>query len=364
MKKTFLDEPLYASEDSRASVRRLARPMGDGYRGNRFSPGVGGSECHGAPRVDARDLASASVLCCPRRLSRLHCRPHLRAVKISRPHLVTFAMIALAIIATIVLYWRYSTKPWTRDAQVRANVVGIAPRVAGPIIQIPIKDNQAVKKGDLLFEIDPSTFQAAVDNAQAKLKQAQAAEIQTQQELQRQIELYKTKTNDLRDVQNAQDSYAAAVANTAAAQATLETATLNLEYTKVFAPVDGYLTNVNTSPGTYVNAGEQLLALVDSSSFWIAAYFKETQLRHVRDGAAAKITLMGHDFEPFAGEVVSVAWGIFQQDGSTVELLPAVSQTIDWVRLPNRFPVRIRVTGTPPVPLRIGQTASVAIQDG
>ena len=85
-------------------------------------------------------------------------------------------------------------------------------RVAGPIIQIPIKDNQAVRKGDLLFEIDPSTFQAAVDNAQAKLKQAQAAEIQAQQELQRQNELYQTKTNDLRDVQNAEDSYAASVA--------------------------------------------------------------------------------------------------------------------------------------------------------
>ena len=115
-------------------------------------------------------------------------------------------------------------------------------------------------------------------------------------------------------------------------------------------------------PGTYVNEGEQLLALVDSSSFWIAAYFKETQLRHIREGAAAKITLMGHDFEPFAGEVVSVAWGIFLKDGSTVDLLPVVSQTIDWVRLPNRFPVRIHVTGTPPIPLRIGQTASVAIR--
>jgi multidrug resistance efflux pump len=285
-------------------------------------------------------------------------------VKISRPHLVTFAMVALALAATIILYWRYSTKPWTRDAQVRANVVGIAPRVAGPIIQIPIRDNQVVKKGDLLFEIDPSTFRAAVDNAQAKLKQAQAAQIQTQQELQRQNELYATKTNDLRDVQNAQDSYLAAAANTAAAQANLETADLNLEYTKVFAPVDGYLTNVNTSAGTYVNEGEQLLALVDSSSFWIAAYFKETQLRHVREGATAKITLMGHDFEPFAGRVVSVAWGIFLKDGSTVDLLPVVSQTIDWVRLPNRFPVRIHVTGTPPVPLRIGQTASVAIQGG
>lgn len=283
-------------------------------------------------------------------------------MRVSRPHIITFAMVALAVVATIILYWRYSTKPWTRDAQVRANVVGIAPRVAGPIIQIPIKDNQVVKKGDLLFEIDPSTFQAAVDNAQAKLKQAQASEIQAQQELARQTSLYETKTNDLRDVQNAQDSYAEAMANTAAAQANLETAKLNLEYTKVFAPVDGYLTNVNTSAGTYVNEGEQLLALVDSSSFWIAAYFKETQLRNIRDGATAKITLMGHDFEPFEGEVVSVAWGIFLQDGSTVDLLPTVSQTIDWVRLPNRFPVRIHVTGTPPVPLRIGQTASVSIQ--
>ncbi|HEY5953204.1 MAG TPA: efflux RND transporter periplasmic adaptor subunit, partial [Terrimicrobiaceae bacterium] len=193
-------------------------------------------------------------------------------MKISRPHLVTFAMVALAVIAALILYGRYSTRPWTRDGQVRANVVGIAPRVAGPIIQIPIKDNQQVKKGDLLFEIDPSTFQATVNNAAAKLRQSQAAEVQAQQELARQTSLYATKTNDLRDVQNAQDSYASAAADSAAAQANLETATLNLGYTKIFAPVDGYLTNVNTSPGTYVNAGEQLLALVDSSSFWIAAY--------------------------------------------------------------------------------------------
>jgi RND family efflux transporter MFP subunit len=283
-------------------------------------------------------------------------------VKIARPHLVTLIMVILAGVATAALYSRYLTKPWTRDGQVRANVVGIAPRVPGPIIQIPIKDNQAVKKGDLLFEIDPSTFQAAVDNAAAKLKQAEAAEIQTQQELARQRALYETKTVDLRDLQNAQDNYVAAVADAAAAQATLATANLNLSYTKVFAPVDGYLTNINTSPGTYVNAGEQLLALVDSSSFWIAAYFKETQLKHIREGARARITLMGHEFAPFEGEVVSVAWGVFLQDGSTVDLLPVVSQTIDWVRLPNRFPVRIHVTGTPPVPLRIGQTVSVAVQ--
>jgi multidrug resistance efflux pump len=314
--------------------------------------------------MDSRNLAFAAVLRCAGGLSWIRPRINFCTVKISRPHLVTFAMVALALAATLILYWRYSTRPWTRDGQVRANVVGIAPRVAGPIIQIPIKDNQPVKKGDLLFEIDPATFRAAVDNASAKLKQAQATEIQAQQELARQTELYETKTVDLRDVQNAQDKYAAAVANTAAAQANLETANLNLGYTKVFAPVDGYLTNINTSPGTYVNEGQQLLALVDSSSFWIAAYFKETQLRHIREGARARITLMGHDFEPFEGQVVSVAWGIFLQDGSTLDLLPAVSQTIDWVRLPNRFPVRIQVTGTPPVPLRIGQTVSIAVQEG
>lgn len=276
-------------------------------------------------------------------------------------YLVTGIVIALAIGAALLMYARYVDRPWTRDAQIRANIVGIAPRVEGPIIQIPIKDNQAVKKGDLLFEIDPSNYQAAVNNAAAKLKQAQAAEIQAEQDLQRQTTLYETKVNDLRDLQNAQDSYASAVADTAAATATLQNAELNLSYTKVFAPVDGYMTNMNTSLGQYVNVGQQLLALVDSSSFWVASYFKETQLKHVQIGSKARVTLMGHERQPFDGEVVSVAWGIFLQDGSTVELLPDVSQTIDWVRLPNRFPVRVQVTGQPPIALRIGQTASVSI---
>lgn len=275
------------------------------------------------------------------------------------------AMVVLAVVASLMLYARYVDRPWTRDAQIRANIVGIAPRVAGPIVQIPIKDNEQVKKGDLLFEIDPATYQAALDQAQAELKQAQAKQVQAQEQYQRQQDLYQTKVNDLQDLQNAQDSYAAAVADTAAAQAAVETAQLNLNYTKVFAPVDGYLTNMNTSLGTYVYAGQQLLALVDSSSFWVAAYFKETQLRHVQPGGKVKISLMGHDTQPFQGEVVSIAWGIYLQDGATaVDLLPQVSQTIDWVRLPNRFPVRIKPTSASPVPLRIGQTASVSVVSG
>ena len=276
-------------------------------------------------------------------------------------YLLTGVVILLAALAAFAMYSRYLGKPWTRDGQVRANIVGIASRVAGPIVQFPVRDNQPVKKGDLLFEVDPSTYQATVDQCAAKLQQAQAAQIQAQQELQRQTQLYQTKVNDLRDLQDAQDSAAAATANVAAAAADLELAKLNLSYTRIFAPVDGYLTNVNTSPGTYVYPGEQLLALVDSSSFWIAAYFKETQLHHVKEGGQASITFIGREDQPFEGIVDSTAWGIFDPDGSTVDLLPKVNQSVDWVRLPNRFPVRIHVTGTPPTPLRIGQTVSVSV---
>jgi RND family efflux transporter MFP subunit len=274
---------------------------------------------------------------------------------------VTSGVVGLALVLSFLMYWRYSTKPWTRDAQVQANVVGIAPRVEGPVINFPVKDNQVVKKGDLLFEIDPSTYVAARDKAAAALKQSQAAQIQAKQELDRQTTLFEQKVTDVRDLQNAQDTFLEATANVAAAQAGLASAELNLGFTKSFAPVDGYLTNVNTSVGTYVAVGQQLLALVDGSSFWVAANFKETQLHQVAVGDVATIRLMGYGNAPFEGTVQGVAWGIFQSDGATVDLLPNVSQTVDWVRLPNRFPVRIHVNGSPPVPLRIGQTASVAI---
>ncbi len=274
----------------------------------------------------------------------------------------TLSVILLAGLASWLLFVRYETRPWTRDGQVRANIVGVAPRVEGPVIQIPVRDNQIVKKGDLLFEIDPATYQAALDNAQARLDQTMASLTQAAQELGRQTELYKNQVNALRDFQDSQDNFAVAKANMAAAQAEVETAKLNLSYTKVFAPVNGYLTNVQTSPGTYVYAGSQLLALVDSDSFWVAAYFKETQLRHLNIGDKMQLTLMGHARQPFEGVLDSIGWGIFLEGGSTAsDLLPAVPQTVDWVRLPQRFPVRIQVSGTPPVPLRIGQTVSVAV---
>lgn len=279
-------------------------------------------------------------------------------------YLITLIIVGLAVWATVSLYSRYIENPWTRDGQVRANIVGIAPRVSGPIIRVAVRDNQQLRTGDLLFEIDPSDFKAQVDIASGQVQNGEANLKQQEQNLQRQTDLYKNHVNTAQDFQNAQDSAAAAQAQLASARANLELAKLNLGYTKVFAPVDGYVTNMNTSEGTYVTAGKQLMALVDTNSFWIAGYFKETQLPHIRIGQKATITMIGYETQPFQGIVRSIGWGIYVQDGSDSDstgLLPSISQTIDWVRLPQRFPVRIHVLGQSPVPLRIGQTVSVAM---
>jgi multidrug resistance efflux pump len=277
--------------------------------------------------------------------------------------IVTLVIVCLAGWAAWALYERYVYDPWTRDSQVRANIVGIAPRVSGPIIHVAVHDNQQIKTGDLLFEIDPADFNAQLNVAAGQVLNSEANLKQRQQDLDRQSNLYKNHVVAEQDFQNAQDNFSAAQAQLVSAKANLELARLNLSYTKVFAPVYGYVTNMNTSEGTYVTAGKQLMALVDGSSFWIAAYFKETQLAHIQIGQKANLALMG-DKQSFQGVVRSIGWGIYVQDGSGSDatgLLPSVSQTVDWVRLPQRFPVRIEPSSAPPVPLRIGQTVSVAL---
>src|ERR1700738_67710 len=277
--------------------------------------------------------------------------------------LITLVIVCLAGWSAWALYQRYVNDPWTRDSQVRANIVGIARRVSGPIIHVAVHDNQQIKSGDMLFKPAPADFIAQLNVSSGQVLNSEANFKQRQQDLARQAELYKNHVVAQQDFQNAQDNFSAAQAQLVSAKANLELARLNLSYTKVFAPVNGYVTNMNTSEGTYVTAGKQLMALVDASSFWIAAYFKETQLAHIQIGQKANLALMGYK-QPFQGVVRSIGWGIYVQDGSGSDatgLLPSISQTVDWVRLPQRFPVRIEPSGVPPVPLGIGQTVSVAL---
>src|SRR5258708_20162696 len=125
-------------------------------------------------------------------------------------YLIKLIIVGLALWAAVSLYLRYIEHPWTRDGQVRANIVGIAPRVSGPIIHVAVHDNQQLRKGDLLFQIDPSDFRAQVDIAAGQVQNDEATLKQQQQNLQRQTDLYRNHVTARQDFQNAQDSSPAA----------------------------------------------------------------------------------------------------------------------------------------------------------
>lgn len=276
--------------------------------------------------------------------------------------LVTLSMVALAAGG---LYWatqRQQAHPWTRDGQVLANLVQIAPQVSGPVVSVQVSDNQRVAQGDPLFAIDPALYQQAVQQAEADLAQAQAEAKDAAADAQRATTL--KARGDLSqqdfDLKTAQAEAKAAAVD--AAKVALETAQLKLDYTKISAPAAGYVTNLELDTGTYATAGEPLLALIDADTFWVAAYIKETDLSSIAIGDPAVVTLMGHPDQPMAGRVQSIAFGIARRNNSPqLGDLAQVAPTFEWIRLAQRIPVRIALEMPTPVPLRVGYTASVAI---
>ena len=276
--------------------------------------------------------------------------------------LVTVAIVAVAVIVAYLYFYEYFHHPWTRDAQVRADVVGIAARVNGPVIRFAAKDNQRVKKGDLLFEIDPTLYRISVEEARASLEKDTAIYQNAKAERDRRTVLVSDKAISVEDYQKHQEVFQEAEAQVNKAKANLELAQQDLEYTKVYATVDGYVTGLELGPGTYVREGQPLFALIDISSYWVAAYFKETQLRHIRPGDRAEVVMLGDPDKRLSGRVESIGYGIIRDDGSLADLLPRVKPTIDWIRLAQRFPVRVKLDETDlshhP---RLGATASVYI---
>jgi len=281
----------------------------------------------------------------------------------------------------LVLSFKYSNyvkNPWTRDGQVCAEVVQITPRVSGPIVHLPIRDNQFAKTGDLLFEIDPRTFQASLDQASASVQQAESvikeidSEIEKNKaEFERQQELLPQRATSQKSVERAEANYEVsqekrkgALASLSQARASLRQAELDLEFTQIKAPVDGYVTNLNLRVGSNAVANQPSLALVDVNSYWVYGFFKETSIRKVSPGDQAIVTLMAYPDQPIEGYVDSLGWGIAQQDGSTgFDLLPNVSPTFEWIRLAQRVPVIVYLRDVPKeIQLRVGTTASVLVK--
>jgi len=319
------------------------------------------------------------------------------------------AIVAGAALASLWAWRQTYLHPRTDDASVRANVVGIAPHVNGPIVELPLVDNQRVAKGDLLFVVDPRPYEA-------KLAAASAALALVDAEIMAQRDAIAAAAATLRS-REAEESYAADYvrrvepllgegfvtadrveeartrlrkaqagregaerereraekllaqvgdlnARRTAAEAAVAAARLDVDYCRVSAPFDGWVTNLNIAVGEYARQGQSVFALVDDREWYVIANFRETFLDVIRPGMQAEVVLLAYPGQRFRGVVQGIGWALFQLDGATVEGLPAVSPTLNWVRLARRFPVRVRLEPPDPErPYRMGATAVVTITD-
>ena len=314
-------------------------------------------------------------------------------------------IVVVAGLIAGIFYWHHSRLYLSTDnAYVNANTVDMAAQVSGVVTALHVRNNQLVKSGDPLFEIDPRPFQAALDKAQAQLELARqgnvgqgAAVAQAEAQLaQRQAEWRIAQSNNRRNAdlvargflsqqggeqartqeQTAQAAVRAAEAavqqaksalgttgpdNAAvrAAQAAVDQAKLDLEHTHVVAPITGTIANLTLRPGDTVTPGVPLFVLIGTDEYWVDANFKETELKRVRQGQDVSVKVDMYPDHPFHGVVESVSGGA----GTAFSLLPPQNATGNWVKVTQRVPVRIRVTDPDPAhPLRIGTTATVEVR--
>lgn len=275
---------------------------------------------------------------------------------------LTLAMTVAALAVGWQLWVYYTLSPWTRDARVLANVVEVAPDVAGLVSAIHVRDNQQVKKGDLLFEIDPERYRANLAHARAEVDMKQAALVLARENASRYDRLRRERSPGF-SVQTGQqiDTLAAeALAALNVAEANLALAEINMRRSQVHASVNGYVTNLTAVTGDYANTGEGVLALVDSDSFYVYGYFMETKLPLIRPGAKAKVELMAGGVV-LDGVVEGLSRAIANPDDGR-GLLASVAPQFSWIRLAQRIPVRIRLGELPPgVELSSGMSATVII---
>jgi membrane fusion protein, multidrug efflux system len=381
-------------------------------------------------------------------------------------------VVLLASAVVLIAVGRSVENPRTDDAEVFANFIGMAPQVDGPIMELPIRDNQYVKAGDLLFVVDERPYRYALERALSQQSALEGQIEDRQRSINSQISgVHVAQANiasntSNRDALNATISEAEAnladsraallraeadrkyagdnlhrleplldqqfvtvdqveqartlletrtrAVEQAAAQVTLSeahvrttrshyqqsgaeveqseaqreqasngvetlspltnqreeraaairTARYNLNNCRVYAPFDGFITNLTTSVGEYVHTGIQVFTMIDSRVWWVVANFRETQLNHVALGSPADLFLMAHESLPLRGVVESIGHGVTPDPGVAGVIapgLPAIERSLNWVHLAARYPVRIRIESPPASLLRIGENAVAVV---
>ncbi len=297
-------------------------------------------------------------------------------------------LIVLLLLLILFIYHVLSDRftPYTSQARVESFLTQIAPEVAGDVLEVGVKDNGQVRKGQLLFRIDPEPYQLAVQAAEANLAvalqgadvsvadvAAARAQIQKQrvdlsanrainqivtglvdknalartQEIRSTSDVGKTQadlTGALADLRKAEANLGApGLRNPKVRQAlaALDQARLDLKNTRVVAPAAGIVTNLRLAAGQYVTPGQPLLSFLESGPRWISADLRENQLGNVKPGQDVTVALDVRPGKLFLGKVHSVGWGISQGDEAPSGQLATVQAPQGWIRQPQSFPVRI-----------------------
>ncbi len=277
--------------------------------------------------------------------------------------IATLLVLAVAVFIGRELWVHYMQTPWTRDGRVRADIINVAPDVTGYVVAVPVHDNQLVKKGDVLLQIDPEHYQIAVKQAQALVASRKATWEMRQVNAKRRADMDNLVVSK-ESREDAGNVASSAEADYQQALAALDAAQLNLARTKVVATVDGYVTNLNVHVGDYARTGEAKMAVVDKNSFWVYGFFEETKLPNVHVGDKADLQMMSG--EVLKGHVESISRGIYDRDNpESRELVADVNPTFNWVRLAQRVPVRIHIDEVPEgFLLAAGTTCTVIVKQG
>lgn len=326
-------------------------------------------------------------------------------------------MILSVVVLLCIVLWRLDHAPRTDDAYAYADTVDVVPEVSGKIVALPVRDNQAVKRGELLLQIDPRPYQAALDQARARLDTLDKQIELTQRSVNAQeynaesvkaaVERTRALASQAADTlhrtepllaqgyvsaeevdrartaqRSAQAEYSAAmlqsqqaaaavsgvdalVAQRAEVQAEIAVAELKLEYATVRAPFDGRIVSLHTTVGQFASALKPVFTLIDTRHWYVVANFRETDLKDVRSGTRATVYLMSDSGKRFDGVVDSVGYGVLPQDGGVIlEGLPRVERSINWVHVSQRFPVKIAVRDPDPALFRIGTSAVATLERG
>lgn len=288
----------------------------------------------------------------------------LKAQRSLLPRVLTSIAVLLALAGVWLIWKNYMETAWTRDGTVRAYVVTVAPQVSGRVAELAVKADQYVKKGDLLMVIEPTDYQIEVDSADAAVEIAKADMENKQAEAARRVKL-----DELTVSKESEQTYLT-TANMAAAtyrqaRASRDKANLDLQRTRIVSPVDGYITNLAIQPGDFATNGQRALSIVDSSSFWVDAYFEETLLSKIEVGDKALVKLMAYP-QRLSGHVVGVGRGISVPNADAdTSGLATVNPVFTWVRLAQRVPVRVALDAPLPSEIRLaaGLTATVSVSE-